>query len=121
MPGAPRLRLSAVTVPQLEFLGKDDLSSDPSTYALAVGHLGDQIAGYGDFRRELPRPYKKLSFDEKIELQSLLARLGLYDSDIDGKIGSGTRSAIRKAQIKLGLNPDGFESHKLLKKLRNRG
>jgi len=90
-------------------------------YALAVGHLGDQIAGYGDFRKPLPRPYKKLSFDEKIELQSLLARLGLYDSDIDGKIGGGTRSAIRKAQIKLGMNPDGFESHKLLKKLRNNG
>jgi membrane-bound lytic murein transglycosylase B len=90
-------------------------------YALAVGHLGDQISGYGDFKRQLPRPHKKLSFDEKIELQSLLARLGLYDSDIDGKIGGGTRSAIRKAQIKLGLNPDGFESHKLLKRLRNSG
>ncbi len=87
-------------------------------YALAVGHLADQIAGYGNFVKPLPRPYRKLTLDERIELQSRLARMGLYQSDIDGKIGSGTRAAIRKAQIKLGMNPDGFESPKLLKRLR---
>lgn len=90
-------------------------------YALAVGHLGDQIAGYGDFIKAVPRPHRKLSLDERIELQSLLARMGLYKSEIDGKIGGGTRGAIRKAQIRLGLNPDGFESPKLLKRLRQQG
>jgi len=89
-------------------------------YALAVGHLADQIAGYGDFVQPVPRPFRKLSLDERIELQTRLARMGLYKSDIDGKIGSGTRSAIKKAQIKLGVNPTGFESPKLLARLRNR-
>ncbi|MDA8869979.1 lytic murein transglycosylase [Rhizobiaceae bacterium] len=89
-------------------------------YALAVGHLADQIAGYGDFANPIPRPFRKLSFAERVELQTLLAALGLYDSDIDGKIGSGTRGAIRKAQIKFGLNPDGFESPKFLDVLRRR-
>ncbi len=87
-------------------------------YALAVGHLADQIAGYGGFKQAIPRPFRKLTLDERIELQSLLARMGLYQSDIDGKIGGGTRSAIRKAQIKLKMNPNGFESPKLLKRLR---
>lgn len=88
-------------------------------YALAVGHLADQIAGYGDFVQPVPRPHRRLSLDERIELQSRLARLGYYKSDIDGKIGSGTRSAIRKYQIKKGLNPTGYESPKLLARLRS--
>ena len=86
-------------------------------YALAVGHLADQIAGYGDFKKSVPRPFRKLSLNERLELQNQLARMGLYKADIDGKIGSGTRAAIRKAQIKLGLNPTGFESPQLLKRL----
>ncbi len=87
-------------------------------YALAVGHLADRIGGAGDFRRAVPRPYKKLSLNEAIELQNRLASMGLYEGEIDGKIGSGTRSAIRKAQIRLKMNPDGFESPKLLQRLR---
>ncbi len=89
-------------------------------YALAVGHLADQIAGYGNFRKPVPRPYRRLSLDERIELQSRLKKLGLYEFDIDGKIGGGTRSAIRKAQIKFGLNPTGIESPKFLATLRNK-
>lgn len=86
-------------------------------YALAVGHLGDQIAGYGEFEKALPRPYKRLTEDERFELQKQLARLGLYTAEIDGKIGSGSRVAIRRAQDKLGMTPDGYESPKLLKRL----
>ncbi|MDD9910418.1 MAG: lytic murein transglycosylase [Ahrensia sp.] len=89
-------------------------------YALAVGHLADQIAGFGDFKKPVPRPFRRLSLDERIELQSLLKKMGLYDLDIDGKIGGGTRSAIRKAQIKFGLNPTGVESPKFLATLRRR-
>lgn len=89
-------------------------------YALAVGHLSDQIAGYGNFVKAVPRPFRKLTLDEKIELQSLLARMRLYTSDIDGKIGGGTRSAIKKAQIKFGLSPTGYESPKFLSILRKR-
>ncbi|MEL6750492.1 MAG: lytic murein transglycosylase [Pseudomonadota bacterium] len=87
-------------------------------YALAVGHLADQIAGYGDFAQPVPRPFKKLTSQEAFELQHYLAKMGVYTGEIDGKIGSGTRASIRKAQIKLGLKVDGFESPKLLEALR---
>ncbi|MEE9314996.1 MAG: lytic murein transglycosylase [Rhizobiaceae bacterium] len=90
-------------------------------YALAVGHLGDQIGGAGEFIRRVPRPFRKMSYEERVEIQSRLKRLGLYDSDIDGKIGSGTRAAIRKAQIKMGVNPTGYESPKFLSWLRTKG
>jgi len=87
-------------------------------YALAVGHLGDRFAGSGDFINPVPRPFPKLSFEERVEVQQRLARMGLYNSDIDGKIGSGTRAAIRKAQIRMKLNPTGFVSPDFLRRLR---
>ncbi|PCH45715.1 MAG: lytic transglycosylase [Hyphomicrobiales bacterium] len=86
-------------------------------YALAVGHLADQIAGYGGFEKPLPRPYRRLVEDERLALQKQLSRIGLYSGKIDGKIGSGTRVAIRRAQDRLGMTPDGYESPKLLKRL----
>ena len=79
-------------------------------YALAVGHLADQIGGAGEFIKEVPRPYPKLPLAERKELQRKLAKMGLYKKDIDGNIGSGTRAAIKRAQIKMGLNPTGFET-----------
>ncbi len=89
-------------------------------YALAVGHLADQIGGAGELVRSIPRPFPKLSLSQRKELQRLLAKMGLYDKDIDGNIGSGTRAAIRRAQIKMGLNPTGFESPRFLSRLRKR-
>lgn len=89
-------------------------------YALGVGHLADQIGGGGEFVREVPRPYPKLPLEERKELQRLLAKMGLYKKDIDGNIGSGSRAAIKRAQIKMGFNPTGFESPEFLNRLRKR-
>lgn len=87
-------------------------------YALAVGHLADRIAGYGEFKRDWPRKYPRMSEIERKEIQKHLARKGLYDGEIDGNIGSGSRKAIRKLQERLGMTPDGYASKRLLAKLR---
>ena len=94
--------------------------NNSNKYALAVGHLADQIGGAGEFVHQIPRPFPKLSLAQRKELQRLLAKMGLYDKDIDGNIGSGTRAAIRRAQIKMGLNPTGYESPAFLSRLRKR-
>ena len=88
-------------------------------YALAVGHLGDRIAGGKPFVTSLPRPYAKLTLEERKEVQVYLKRLGYYDGEIDGRYGNGTRKGIRAAQSRFGLKVDGFESPRLLKALRN--
>lgn len=87
-------------------------------YALAVGHLADRIAGYGAFKRDWPRKYPRMSEAELMEIQRYLARRGLYDGDIDGRIGNGSRKAIRAAQERFGMVPDGYASKPLLVKLR---
>ncbi len=89
-------------------------------YALAVGLLADEIAGYGGLVQDWNRPFTKLSFQEKQELQQRLSAHGYYDGKLDGKIGEGSRSAIKALQAKLGLNPDGHPSMELLSTLRQR-
>jgi len=87
-------------------------------YALAVGHLADRIAGYKPFVVDWPRGYIPLDEDERKELQSRLLSLGFYDGEIDGKIGGGSRGAIKAYQQRAGLEQDGYASKRLLAKLR---
>ncbi len=87
-------------------------------YALAVGLLADQIGGYAGLYQDWPRGYKPLSMAERYELQKHLASRGLYDGKIDGKIGSGSTSAIMSMQGKAGLAQDGNASKALLDFLR---
>jgi len=89
-------------------------------YALAVGHLADQLRGFGPFVVDWPRGYTPLGEEERKELQSRLKRLGFYDGEIDGKIGTGSRGAIKNYQGKAGLAQDGYASKRVLASLRKR-
>ena len=87
-------------------------------YALAVGHLADRIKGYGGFVQSWPRGYEPLKEIERKEVQIKLTELGLYKGEIDGRIGSESRTAIRSYQQQNGLVPDGFASKSLLGNMR---
>lgn len=92
--------------------------NNADSYALAVGHLADQLQGFGPFRQAWPREERPLSESERYELQQLLANRGLYTGAIDAIVGSGTRSAIRSFQRQAGLAADGYASDRLLQHLR---
>ena len=88
-------------------------------YALAVGHLADQIAGGGDFVTPLPRPYPKLSREERSELQRRLWKLGLMEEGkFSGAVGPKTRKGVLAAQKRFGMKEDGHVSPGLLERLR---
>ncbi|WP_274627807.1 lytic murein transglycosylase [Arvimicrobium flavum] len=89
-------------------------------YALAVGLLADELAGYGGLVQDWQRPFTKLTFEEKQELQKRLFESGYYDGKFDGKIGEGSRNAIKAFQTQAGLAPDGHPSMEVLKSLRRR-
>ena len=59
-----------------------------------------------------------LSPQQVMELQRLLIKHG-YEGvgDIDGKVGSGTRAAVKKAQMKLGLPADSYPTAELIERL----
>lgn len=88
-------------------------------YALAVGHLADRIGGFGPIVQNWPRGYIPMTDEERYEAQRHLARLGLYDGEIDGNIGSGSRAAIKAFEQRVGMEPTGFPSQKVLARLRN--
>ncbi|MBB5752529.1 lytic murein transglycosylase [Prosthecomicrobium pneumaticum] len=92
--------------------------NNADAYALAVGHLADRLAGYGAFVAGWPQGDRPLTPDERGDLQRALARRGHYSGAIDGKIGPGTRAAIRAYQARAGLVPDGWASAALLARMR---
>ncbi|RJT39096.1 lytic murein transglycosylase [Mesorhizobium waimense] len=89
-------------------------------YALAVGLLADEIAGYGGLVQDWKRPFTKLTFEERQELQQRLSEHGYYDGKFDGKIGDGSKAAILAFQAKTGLTQDGYPSMEVLKWLRQK-
>lgn len=89
-------------------------------YALSVGLLADQIAGHGGLVRDWNRPFTRLTSSETEELQRKLSALGYYDGKIDGKIGDGSRAAIKAFQARAGLTQDGHPSKEVLSVLRGR-
>ena len=54
------------------------------------------------------------------DLQKLLIKNG-YEGvgEPDGKIGNGTRGAVKKAQVKLGLPADSYPTAELLDRLQS--
>ncbi|WP_454286090.1 lytic murein transglycosylase [Rhizobium arsenicireducens] len=89
------------------------------SYALAVGLLADEIAGYGGMQQAWPRPDGSLDIKEKFELQDRMRALGYYNGEIDGNFGSGSKAAITAIQTRLGMAADGQPTRDLLDKLRN--
>jgi membrane-bound lytic murein transglycosylase B len=92
--------------------------NNATSYALAVGHLADRIAGGGPFRAAWPRGDRPLSRTEKEEMQRLLSRLGFDTRGADGIVGPDTRQAIRGFQASRGMPADGYDSAELLSMLR---
>jgi len=89
-----------------------------TSYALAVGHLGDRIGGGAAFQQPWPRGDRALSADEKRDLQRRLTARGFSTNGVDGKVGPDTIAAIRRFQQAAGLVPDGYASGALLNQLR---
>ncbi|HLH91576.1 MAG TPA: lytic murein transglycosylase [Xanthobacteraceae bacterium] len=89
------------------------------SYALAVCHLGDRIAGAGPFVQPFPNSERLPTLAEVQEIQRRLTALG-YDTDgTDGRVGRDTMRAVAAYQKKIGMQPaDGYAGVKLLARLR---
>jgi membrane-bound lytic murein transglycosylase B len=88
------------------------------SYALAVGHLADRLAGYDPFVQPWPTGENRLSLEQRMELQSLLVATGHLEGDVDGIIGSGTLGGVRSYQRAKSLPVDGYPTLTILKRLR---
>lgn len=95
------------------------LRYNPSlSYALAVCHLADRIAGAPGIVAIWPQDERALVRSEREELQRLLATAGFDPGPVDGLLGGLTRAALRAYQRRAALPPDGHPSHLILERLR---
>ncbi len=77
------------------------------SYALAIAHLADRIAGYPALRTPWPTDDPGLSRAERRRLQERLNAAGFDAGVVDGRIGPQSRAAIRAAEERLGLPVTG--------------
>lgn len=87
-------------------------------YALSVALLADQLQGQAPPRLGRDADNRRLSRDQVVQMQHLLAGRGFQTGDPDGVPGSRTREAIRAYQQSAGLPVDGYASATLLEQLR---
>lgn len=86
-------------------------------YALSVAMLAQQIAGGSPVMQPPPGDDEPLSRNTVIDLQTRLAKLGLYTDETDGLLGPKTRSAVRLFQKQAGLPADGHATPAMVARL----
>ncbi|SEF57134.1 lytic murein transglycosylase [Methylobacterium sp. 190mf] len=83
------------------------------SYALAVGHLADRLAGGPPLAAPWPAG-ARLDGPGLRALQTGLAASGFSDGPTDGRAGPKLREAVRRYQISVGLPADGYATPALL-------
>jgi lytic murein transglycosylase len=86
-------------------------------YSTTASYLATRIAGAS---RVSPGNSEvvPLTYKEVVELQKILAGKGYDVGKFDGKIGKGTRAAVKDQQSQLGLPADSYPTQELLSRLR---
>jgi lytic murein transglycosylase len=89
-------------------------------YSTTVAYYATRIAGAPVVNHAGANDVVVLTAQQVMDMQRLLTKAG-YDGvgEIDGKIGSGTRAAVKKAQMKLGLPADSYPSPELIARLQD--
>ncbi|WP_214469837.1 lytic murein transglycosylase [Mesorhizobium sp. dw_380] len=85
------------------------------TYALTAANLAARLAGAPPLDPRNPEP--GLDNEQLKALQTKLEARGYDVGTVDGILGTNTREAIRKEQMRLGLPVDGWPTPELLGKL----
>ena len=88
-------------------------------YALAVGVLADYIKSGKKWKKVPETSAQRVKTDDVLKIQAFINKLGWFNLEEDGQLGSKTRDAIKKVQKKAGLAQDGYPDYQLLRKINN--
>lgn len=86
-------------------------------YVTTVAYFGARLAGAPPVDRA-GMEVEVLQGHEVKELQELLNKQGFDVGEPDGKVGVKTRSAVKQAQMKVGMPADSFPTMELIARLR---
>ena len=82
-------------------------------YSTTAAYLATRIAGAGKMSSGRGQ-VTPLDFEQIVALQNILTGLGYDVGKSDGKIGAGTRAAVKAEQLKAGLPADSYPTAELL-------
>ena len=85
-------------------------------YSTTAAYLATRIAGAPAVGKGRG-PVEPLDYNQIVALQKHLAQKGYDVGEIDGKIGKGTRAAVKDVQQQLGLPADSYPTPELLQAL----
>lgn len=88
-------------------------------YCITAAHLATRLDGAPAYNKG-SQPIEELTYEQGKELQRMLNKRGFFNGEVDGKIGAGTRAAVKAAQLKLGLPADSYPTPELLERLGGR-
>ncbi len=88
-------------------------------YSTTVAYYATRLNGAPALSRTGATTVVALAPQQMMELQRLLIKQG-YEGvgEVDGKFGAGTRGAVKKAQMKVGLPADSYPTAELIERLR---
>ena len=88
-------------------------------YSTTVAYYATRLNGAPALSRTGATTVVALSPQQMMDLQRLLISKG-YEGvgEVDGKFGAGTRTAVKKAQMKVGLPADSYPTAELIERLR---
>jgi membrane-bound lytic murein transglycosylase B len=92
--------------------------NNADSYALAVGMLGDAVAGRPGLVKAWPVGLRLLTMAETRDLQGRLTALGYDTRGVDGVAGRNTRAALQRFQRDRGLMADGYPTVEMLAAVR---
>jgi membrane-bound lytic murein transglycosylase B len=86
-------------------------------YSTTVAYFATRLAGAPPVNEEGAKRIEPLTTEQLIALQNLLNAQGYSVGEADGKLGAGTRKAVKKAQLKFGLPADSWPTSELLSRM----
>jgi lytic murein transglycosylase len=87
-------------------------------YTSTAAYFATRLAGASPVSKG-NGPVDALDYNQIMELQKILTRMGYDVGKIDGKLGSLSRAAVKSVQVKFGMPADSWPTPELLKRLRN--
>jgi lytic murein transglycosylase len=86
-------------------------------YSTTVAYFATRLGGAPPVNEEGAKSVVPLTTEQVIALQNLLNQQGYNVGEADGKLGGGTRKAVKKAQIKYNLPADSWPTPELLTRM----
>ncbi|HEY4141035.1 MAG TPA: lytic murein transglycosylase [Pseudolabrys sp.] len=86
-------------------------------YSTTAAYFATRLGGAPPVNEEGAKDVVSLTTEQVTALQNLLNQQGYSVGEADGKLGGGTRKAVKKAQLKFSLPADGWPTPELLARM----